>query len=225
MYGFQTAEDIANHFRNPFMSREDAMRVIDAIQLVAEQHMFSACARLQIPLDDIDDDDDRCLTAFWSLKEAEGATVSDRHACSLLMPACRSNIPAAWTSTFDRILIAFAGLDADKTELGRKFVAGRKVGAVGPVRKAVQQALKRKPKATTPEVWAIIKRNPPRGLVVHNKRTAWARIDKAASYIAFGRDGRNGYRTFETIVSDERRLLASSSTAPAGDRQSGSTKR
>jgi hypothetical protein len=55
--------------------------------------------------------------------------------------------------------------------LGKKFTAGRKPGAGGPIRKAIEKALKKNPRAKNAELWLMVSDRAPRGWSFLNNRT------------------------------------------------------
>lgn len=83
-------------------------------------------------------------------------------------------------------------------EVGKKFTAGRKRGAVGPVRRAIRSVLKRRPGARASEVWDALAASPPRGLTVCDNRVG--------RYIETGPGtDSTSYERFANIVSEEKK--------------------
>lgn len=80
---------------------------------------------------------------------------------------------------------------------GKKFVAGRKQGAVGPVRAAVRRYLQRHPEANTAQIWAALKAKPPKGMAFYDNR--FGRYIETQGY----KD--TSYRLFTNMVSAERK--------------------
>lgn len=80
---------------------------------------------------------------------------------------------------------------------GKKFVAGRKQGAVGPVRAAVRRYLQRQPDANTAQIWAALKAKPPKGMVFYDNRLG--------KYIETPGYKDTSYRLFTNMVSAERK--------------------
>lgn len=80
---------------------------------------------------------------------------------------------------------------------GKKFVAGRKQGAVGPVRAAVRRYLQRQPDANTAQIWAALKTKPPKGMVFYDNRLG--------RYIETPGYKDTSYRLFSNMVSAERK--------------------
>jgi hypothetical protein len=80
---------------------------------------------------------------------------------------------------------------------GKKFVAGRKQGAVGPVRAAVRRYLQRQPDANTAQIWAALKAKPPKGMVFYDNRLG--------KYIETEGYKDTSYRLFTNMVSAERK--------------------
>ena len=88
------------------------------------------------------------------------------------------------------------------TDHGAKMRAGRKVGAVGAVRKAIQRVLKDTPTATTAEVWSAIKARPPKGLEFRETTKLGKYIESMSTKSKA--PATTGYRRFENMVSEER---------------------
>lgn len=84
-----------------------------------------------------------------------------------------------------------------KAIVGQKFIAGRKVGTVGPVRKWVRKYMAKHPTATADQVWRALKMRPPRGIKVEDPFALSARRIEHA-------EGSTSYRQFRNIVSAER---------------------
>lgn len=187
---FRVGMDIAGYLRNPFLSIDDQMRLIDGIQRFAEARLFAACKRIRIPIDDVADDVDRTLTTYWSVKEAPKASVGDLQACELF-EACVDVLGRRRLDQYgrDRIVGAFIGL-------GNKFNRGRMLGSVGPVRKAIQKVLKRKPGASAAEVWTAIKAKAPKDMEFCD--------NSLGKYIELGNGKTTGYDRFANIVTLEK---------------------
>jgi len=83
------------------------------------------------------------------------------------------------------------------SQTGKKFVAGRKQGAVGPVRAAVRRYLQRQPDANTAKIWTALKANPPKGMVFYDNRLG--------KYIETTGYKDTNYRLFTNMVSAERK--------------------
>ncbi len=123
---------------------------------------------------------------------------------------------------FAWINFLFAAMRAGKREnfllplsrTGKKFVSGRKVGAVGPVRAAVRGLMKRSPNAKPAKLWESLKAKSPKGLsFVETPRDKYIEIDLKTlkQKIPEGSDRYKyvSYRRFLNIVSEERGLLTS----------------
>lgn len=81
--------------------------------------------------------------------------------------------------------------------LGKKFTAGRKVGAVGPIRKAIAKMLKKNPKVKNAELWVTLSDSPPKG---------WDfRANRIGKYIEGPHGDGMNYQRFCNIASEERR--------------------
>ena len=101
-----------------------------------------------------------------------------------------------WNDLVTKVIADFHPL----AEHGKRFMDGRKPGAVGKTRLAVRQVLKRNPTANAAEVWAALKAKPPRSMTLHeNRHGKYIEIATA--------DGINTteYRRFANIVSEEKR--------------------
>lgn len=99
-------------------------------------------------------------------------------------------------------LFALTGYVATEPEriLGKKMSAGRKLGTVGPVRKAVAKYLTRHPSAKNDEIWGALKEKPPRG---------WTFMDNSLGRYIEGpkADREINFPRFRNICSEERRQL------------------
>lgn len=84
---------------------------------------------------------------------------------------------------------------------GKKFIAGRKPGAAGPIRKAIAKLLKKNPGFKNPDLWAALSANPPRGWNFFDNREGryieGPRI--AEDHMVYGR--------FCTVCGEERKKL------------------
>lgn len=81
--------------------------------------------------------------------------------------------------------------------LGEKFTAGRKPGAVTPIRKAIAKVLKKNPNAKNAELWITLSDNPPRG---------WSFCDNSVGkYIEGPKGAGMNYQRFCNIASEERK--------------------
>lgn len=98
------------------------------------------------------------------------------------------------------ILELLRKFEAQDADYGAKMRKGRKPNTVGPVRKAIQKMLKRKPNATTAEVWSAIKVKPPRGMAFYEtaRQGKYIETDSPAGIRT------TTYRTFANIVSAEK---------------------
>lgn len=98
--------------------------------------------------------------------------------------------------------------------LGKKFSAGRKVGAVGPVKAAVRRYLKKRPRALPAEIWDYYKAKPPRGLAFcETPKDRYIEIDLKVIKGKLPPDA-NRYQyvylaRFRNIVAEERKLIDS----------------
>jgi hypothetical protein len=86
-------------------------------------------------------------------------------------------------------------------EQGMKMLAGRKVGTVGAVRKAIDRVLKDRPTATTAEVWSAIKAKPPKDITVFD--------NSLGKYIETSGNANTGYRRFANTVSEAKKATKS----------------
>lgn len=83
---------------------------------------------------------------------------------------------------------------------GKKFVSGRKINSVGPIRKAIARLLKKNPDLKPAQLWENIKADPPKGWTVYENR--------AGKYIEGPRgDDNMSQARFKNIASEERRKL------------------
>ena len=53
---------------------------------------------------------------------------------------------------------------------GQKFIAGRKPGSGGPIRKAIARLLKKNPEMKNPELWEMLEAHPPQGWQFYAER-------------------------------------------------------
>ena len=94
----------------------------------------------------------------------------------------------------------FAGLHfvASRTAAAlKKFTVGRKPGSVGPIRKEIEDLLKKNPTMKNTELWAAIGAKPPRGWQFYDNR--------AGKYIEGPKSGDNmGYLRFCNVAWEER---------------------
>jgi len=94
-----------------------------------------------------------------------------------------------------------AGLRAlagEQAEIGQRFREGRKVGTVGPIKKAISKLLAKDPNMKTPELWKAISNKPPKG---------WQAFESArlGKYLEGPGVQNVGYRRFSNICSEERK--------------------
>lgn len=100
----------------------------------------------------------------------------------------------------DRLLL---GLKATKqwiplSAVGAKFIAGRKPGAAGRVRRAIAAHLKQHPNAKNPEIWEALRSKPPKGWCFYANRLG--------EYIEH-QDGETKRAQFNNICGEERRKI------------------
>ncbi len=101
----------------------------------------------------------------------------------------------------DWILSAYAGLDFHTTEVGRKFIKGRKPNTGGRIRKAIAKVLKKNPDLKNPELWAVLAAKPPNG---------WEFCDNRQGKYIEGPNIKQDhmvYRRFCTVCGEERKKL------------------
>ena len=63
----------------------------------------------------------------------------------------------------NKIIHAYAMLDSASVDIAKKFVSGRKIGALGTVAKKIKKYLEKHPEANTNDVWEALKKSPPKG--------------------------------------------------------------
>ncbi len=87
------------------------------------------------------------------------------------------------------------------SKTGKKFVAGRKQDAIGPLRAAIRRYLKSHPKAKTAEIWSALKAKPPKGMTFFdNRQGKYIERDDKTSDVT--------YRGFTNMISKERATQA-----------------
>ena len=89
-------------------------------------------------------------------------------------------------------------------KLGKKFKSGRKVGTIGPVRRAIRRCLSRAPSATTAQVWTSLESKPPKGMAFFNNRLG--------KYIETDGHPDTKYPHFANLVTMEKQLLKAKKT-------------
>ncbi|HEY0876917.1 MAG TPA: hypothetical protein VGE10_00545 [Zeimonas sp.] len=91
---------------------------------------------------------------------------------------------------------------------GRKFEGGRKLGAVGPIRKAIRRLLKNDPTLKNADLWDLVKARLPRGWTAFDNRTG--RYLEKPSRPEQKQIEKVEYSTFCNIAADERKALKGS---------------
>ena len=133
-----------------------------------------------------------CLATLMALID-EAATAFD--ADLLTLGAHLTQRAAEWAGEAERAEIA------PVVKVGERFTQGRKLGTVGPVRKAIRVALRKRQQATAAEVWAAISARPPRQMAFYDS-------PRLGKYIETGSPPKStGYPRFQTIVSEERTAI------------------
>lgn len=193
---------VAGLLRNPFLSVEQLLDIIERVQDVAEMRLEQACDRMGVSLRGLDDEGIRQRLAAAMVPGK--ASPTDLQAYEL-MNACIAARVHGDMGTYirDRIIIALARLDDDLTERGRKFSQGRADDSIGPIRKFVRSALAKNPRMRNAELWEALKRKPPRGCAVMENRLG--------KYIEGPKPGDEmTHRTFLNVCSLERATLRNS---------------
>ena len=158
----------------------------------AGTHEFQAVIKLQIELTELSD----------RLRASDGQTLSGDDAAQWgqwLYGAWTAFIGEASAVQLPELVAAAAQLPELSVSAahGKKFKAGRKIGTVGPVRKAIQGVLKKKPTATPKEIWAALKEKPPRGMTFYDNHLGrYIEVD--------GQAGETKFTSFSNIVSQEK---------------------
>lgn len=81
---------------------------------------------------------------------------------------------------------------------GKSFTSGRKLGTVGPIRKAISKLLTKNPEMKNPEIWKAINEKPPKGWAVCENRLG--------KYIEHPSSGKEmSVRRFRNICAEERK--------------------
>jgi hypothetical protein len=93
---------------------------------------------------------------------------------------------------------------APAIEQGKKFIQGRKPGAVGIVKRTVQTVLKRHPNFGAAEVWASIVAKPPKGMSLYDTGRFGKYIETGSPLVT------TGYARFCNIVSEEKKAMKGS---------------
>jgi len=88
----------------------------------------------------------------------------------------------------------------------KKFKPGRKEDTVGPIRLAIRKVLKKRPDATTPEIWKSIKAHPPKvmSFYISPQLGEYVEIESGGK-----RSSTNFKGGFENACTAERKLLNS----------------
>jgi hypothetical protein len=188
--------DLAGFLRNPFVSNEQLMWMIEGVQRLAEDQLVLACKRIRIPIEDLTDTA-LALTAYHSVKVAPEARAGDLQACELF-EACVDCLARQRLDQYgrDRIVLAFAGLEDNLKDKGRKFPPGRRPGSGSKVRLFVRRYLKTHRTASAIAVWDAIAAKPPKGVTVCD--------NSVGKYIETDGAPDTGYRRFANIVTEEK---------------------
>lgn len=88
-------------------------------------------------------------------------------------------------------------LAGDQAEAGQRFKEGRKIGTLGPIRKAIDRLLKKHQDMTTPELWEAISQKPPKGWQAYN--------NNQGKYLEKPPKENVGYPRFQNICSEARK--------------------
>jgi hypothetical protein len=111
-------------------------------------------------------------------------TATEAHAAELLR-AC------IWAQELGDVP-EFANMQA-----GEKFKSGRQPGKLGPVAKKIQAYMKKNPRAKPAEVWAVLKKSPPKGF-------EFMESDRFGKYIEHGCITVMNWPRFRNLVSEHR---------------------
>lgn len=110
---------------------------------------------------------------------------------------------SGWGAHVEFVIVRLRAIERERHVLplaktGKKFIAGRKKGAVGRVRKAIRATLKKHPELSNPDLWENLKLAPPRGWEFYGNRLG--------EYIEHP-DGSTSRAQFNNICGEERRRI------------------
>ena len=209
----EEAPHIRSAFQHPLQTEAGKLKLVLRLRDIAIEHLEPVTAKLPRPMSDNIRAayQTQCISTEWDLTTTDayefyfvthnaGLSKSEQNAAALLY-ACSEALEENTVPDHlqQQIVDAYAGLDADAIDTGKKFTAGRKPNSGGPIRKAIAKLLKKDPAAKNPVLWKALSDAPPRGWTFFDNRVGKYCEGPGSASMNYGR--------FCNVTSEERGKL------------------